>query len=283
MKRPTAALPLCLLGALAAAAAGSGCARSLHSAQDDAAFGARKTLTRALLAREDWANAFAHAAEMHRQHPDDVEVLTLRGILFRERKFFDEAEADLQAALRADDKCAEAHAALGILYDLTSKSEQADRHHRRAVALDGNNAAYLNNLGFSLLVRHKPREALEVLQRSARLDPTNIRLRTNLGFAYAATGDLPRAAREFDRGASPAEARNNLGFAYEARGDLVNAYDLYVQALSLDPACARARGNLRHVAARLGRPLPPELAAAPAAPAVPDAASPSTPRPENAP
>ena len=114
-------------------------------------------------------------------------------------------------------------------------------------------------------MRRKTKEALEVLRRAARLDPTNPRLRTNLGFAYAAAGDLPRAAREFAIGASAAEAKNNLGFAYEARGDLTNAYDLYRQALRLDPANQRARGNLDHVARKLGRPTPPELAAAPPA------------------
>jgi Flp pilus assembly protein TadD len=257
------------------AGAGAGCASFGRRSPDEAAFDARKRLVRELAAREDWANAFAHADDLHRQRPDDVEVLTLRGILFRERKYFDEAEADLEAAVQADDDRAETHDALGILYGLTGRPDEADKHHRRAVRLDGQRAAYLNNLGFSLLVRRKPREAIEVLRRSARLDPTNRRLRTNLGFAYAAAGDLPRAAREFDLGAAqPAEARNNLGFAYESRGDLQNAYDLYLEALRLDPSCGRARGNLGHVAARLGRPVPTE--AVPAAPAVPASSSPST-------
>jgi Flp pilus assembly protein TadD len=154
---------------------------------------------------------------------------------------------------------------LGILLDATGRSVEAETHHRKAVSLDEKNPAYLNNLGFSLLVRRKTKEALEVLGRSARLDPTNPRLRTNLGFAYAASGDMPRAAREFAIGTSVADARNNLGFAYEARGDLNNAYDLYRQALQLDPANQRARGNLDHVARKLGRPTPPELAAAPPA------------------
>ena len=60
-------------------------------------------------------------------------------------------------------------------------------------------------------------------------------------------------------GAPPAEAKNNLGFAYEKRGDLENAFDLYVDALRVDPACARARGNLSHLAQRLGRALPADI------------------------
>jgi Flp pilus assembly protein TadD len=248
-----------LLGVLPA----TGCATLGGGSGADATVVARKRLVRELVARGEWANAFAHADDLHRQQPEDAEVLILRGTIFRERKLLDEAEADLRAALAAEPGSAEAHAALGILLDGTGRGTEAERHHRKAVAADGKNAGYLNNLGFSLLVRRRTRDALEFLQRAARLDPTNRRLRTNLGFAYAAAGDLPRAAREFQLGATAAEAKNNLGFAYESRGDLANAFDLYAQALRLDPDCRRARSNLGHVATRLDRPLPPDLSPSP--------------------
>ena len=233
-----------------------GCGHGANNATDEAAYVARKRLARELISRGEWANAFAHAEELRRQRPDDAEVLTLRGIILRERKLLDDAEADLRAAIAAEPGRAEAHAALAVLLDSSARGAEAEPHHRRATALDQTNASYLNNLGFSLLVRRKTKEALAVLQKSARLDPTNPRLRTNLGFAYAAAGDMPRAAREFAIGTKPADAKNNLGFAYESRGDLQNAYQLYSEALELDPASRRARSNLDHVATRLGRPVP---------------------------
>jgi Flp pilus assembly protein TadD len=241
------------------AVASLGCADSLARKRDDNAFNARKQLTRELVARGDWGNAFAYADDLHRQRPDDAEVLTLRGTVYRERNLPMEAEGDLRAALQANEHSAEAHAALGILLDAAGKGSEAEGHHRRAVELAPTSAAYFNNLGFSLLVRHSAREAMQVLQRAAALDPTNRRVRTNLGFAMAALGDLPRAAREFDMGGAPADAKNNLGFAYERRGDLGNAFDLYVAALRIDATCARARSNLVHVAGALGRPLPADL------------------------
>ena len=72
-------------------------------------------------------------------------------------------------------------------------------------------------------------------------------------------------------GGTEAEAKNNLGFAYERRGDMANAYELYVEALRLDPKVDRARSNLVHAAIVLGRPVPPE-AAAPATTPSPKAA-----------
>ena len=58
-------------------------------------------------------------------------------------------------------------------------------------------------------------------------------------------------------GGTEAEAKNNLGFAYERRGDMANAYDLYVEAVRLDPKGERARSNLVHAAAGAGPPGAP--------------------------
>jgi len=191
-------------------------------------------------------------------------VLTLRGIVYRERGLFGDAEADLKDAIKLTPESAEAHAALGIVYELQVRPEEAESEHRQAVRLAPKNPAYLNNLGFSLYLRQHFKEAVSVYESAARLAPLSRRVRTNLGFACAALGDLRRAAREFQMGGSEAEAKNNLGFAYERRGDMANAFDLYVEALRLDPKIERARSNLVHAAVVLGRPVPPEAAPAPA-------------------
>jgi len=245
-----------LLGALAGI--GSGCATTGELKQDT--FQARKRLAAELIARGDFATAFSYADDLHRERPLDTEVLVLRGVVYRDKGMSTEADADLREAIALDDRLAEAHAALGILLDLTHRSEQAELEHQRAAALAPTNARYLNNLGFSLFMHGKAREAILAFGRAARLDPTNRRVRTNLGFALAASGDLRGAAREFQMGGSAAEAKNNLGFAYERRGDLAHAYDLYREASSLDPASKRARSNLAFAAADLGRDVPADPA-----------------------
>ena len=241
-----------LLGALAGV--GAGCATTGELKQDT--FQARKLLAAELIARGDFAAAFSCADDLHRERPLDTEVLVLRGVVYRDKGMSTEAEADLREAIALDDRLGDAHAALGILFDFTHRSEQAELEHQRAVALAPTNARYLNNLGFSLFMHGKAREAVLAFGRAARLDPTNRRVRTNLGFALAATGDLRGAAREFKMGGSAAEAKNNLGFAYERRGDLARAYDLYREASSLDPALKRARSNVAFAAGTLGHDVP---------------------------
>jgi Flp pilus assembly protein TadD len=250
-----------LVGVVVLAAACS----ALHQKRSDT-FVARKRLTLELIEKRDWAHAFFYADELHREAPDDPEVLVMRGTIFREKGLPAEAEADLNEAIKLGD-LPEAHAALGIMYDMTGRGELAELQHQRAVALAQNNPAYLNNLGFSLFLRHKHQEAIAAYQRAVRMSPVNPRIRTNLGFAYAATGDFPRAAREFDMGGLPADAKNNLGLAYERKGDLTNAYTLYIEALRLDPRCGPARANLVYVAKRLGKEIPEDLSKGPGVPA----------------
>jgi len=255
-----------LLAGVIAGAAGSngGCAETKGAQRtSEAGFVARHKLAHELVSRGDWARAFAMLEELHRDRPDDADILTLRGIVYRERGLFADAEADLKAALKIAPDSADAHAALGILYDVQMRKE-AEEEHRKAVKLAPNNAAYLNNLGFSLYLRQHFKEAITVYESAARLAPLSRRVRTNLGFACAAVGDLRRAAREFQMGGTEAEAKNNLGFAYERRGDMANAFELYVEALRLDPKAERARSNLTHAALVLGRPVPPEAAPPPA-------------------
>ena len=255
---------------LAGAALAGGCASTHGTHSSDPGFVARNKLAHELASRGDWVRAFAMLDELHREQPQDPEILTLRGIVYRERGLFADAETDLKEAIKLTPESADAHAALGILYDVQMRPE-AEAQHREAVRLGPENAVYLNNLGFSLFLRQRFKEAVSVYESAARLAPMSRRVRTNLGFACAALGDLRRAAREFQMGGSEAEAKNNLGFAYERRGDMTNAYQLYVEALRLDPKAERARSNLIHAALILGRELPPEASA----PATPSGAAPA--------
>jgi Flp pilus assembly protein TadD len=253
-----------VLGALAFSTALAACATGNGGKPNTPTDIARLRLARELTERGDWGRAFELLDDIHRQHPDDAEVLILRGIVYREKGLFADAEVDLRAALRALPNSAEAHAALGILYDVQLRPA-AEAEHREAVRLSPNNPAYLNNLGFSLFLRQHFKEAITEYEKAARLAPLSHRVRTNLGFAYAALGDLPRASREFAMGGTEAEAKNNLGFAYERRGDLSNAFDLYLASVRIDPGAARARSNLVHAAVVLGRPVPPEAVPPPKA------------------
>jgi Flp pilus assembly protein TadD len=247
--------------AMTMAAALVACAgvRSSHSD----AYNARRGLAHEMLRRGEWGSAFELVNGLHREDPRDADVLVMRALIYREQNLLKEALADLEEAVAIAPKLASAHSGIAIVYDRLGRAGAAVEHHRLASELEPTNPSYLNNLGFTLLAHGKAREAIAVLREALRLDPTSARIRNNLGFAYAKLGDFHSAAEHFFRGAAPAEAKNNLGFAYQTVGNLAQAYDLYVEALRLDPDLGKARENLREVATRIGRPIPADVERAP--------------------
>jgi Tfp pilus assembly protein PilF len=247
--------------ALAAGLALAACASAPPKKSDP--YLAKKGLAQELLRRGDHAGAFPVVNALHQEDPQDPDVLVMRGDIYREQRLLPEARADLQDALAIRPDDAHACSSLALVLELEGSPGPALELHRKASALDPKSAAYLNNLGFSLLAQRRTREAIPVFVEALKLDPTSPRTRNNLGFAYARAGDFSRAAEQFGRGGTPAQARNNLGWAYQAAGQTAQAYDLYLEALRLDPGLAQARQNLTEVARRLGRPVPSDLPAAP--------------------
>jgi Flp pilus assembly protein TadD len=219
----------------------------------------RKSIAMEFIAQRNWSAAFAKVRDLYEEDPNDADVLTMRGTLYREQGMQAEAEADLRAALAVDEERADAHSALAVLLESQNRGAEALEHHRLAAEISPKSPELLNNLGFALFARNQIDEAVSTFNEALRLNPANPRVRNNLGFALARRGDFGRAAREFASGGTPAQAKNNLGFAYERAGNLALAYDLYKQALELDPGLRQARTNLTNVAKAIGRPGPDEL------------------------
>jgi len=257
MKRGSRSGSLLLAVALAASACAG--AQVKHSET----FGARKGMAQEFVRRNDWPRAFGMVDALFREDPRDPEVLTLRGVIYREQKLLKEAEADFTEALDHKRDYAFAHSNLAILLDLEARGDEALEHHRRAAEIEPKSAGYVNNLAFSLFAHGKAREAIPIFHAALRLDPTNARIRNNLGFAYARAGDFPHAAEQFAMAGAPAEAKNNLGYAYQAASNWAQAFDSYVEALRLQPGLSRARQNLHELARRLGKPVPADLPAEP--------------------
>jgi Flp pilus assembly protein TadD len=214
------------------------------SAKKDGVAHMRLALAQKLADRGDWAGALEAVEAACRSAPGDPEALTLRGIILRERGLLEEAEADLNEAVRRAPNSARAHSALALVHERQHRPADALEHHRRAVELAPKDARYLSNLGYAMLLHGDARKAIPILVEAVHADPTSRRARNNLGFAYARAGDFPRAAQQFAVAGTPAEAKNNLGLAFEVQGNRAQAAEHYRQALQLDPGLHRARENL---------------------------------------
>jgi len=146
----------------------AGCAHR-QQAPVNAAHETRRQIARELVAQGQWEPAFAYVDALLREQADDADVLVLRATIYRERNLLSEADADLREATRLAPHLASARAGLGIVADLRRQPQEAEENLRLAVKLDARNPAYLNNLGFSLFLHGKIKEAIANYEQAARL------------------------------------------------------------------------------------------------------------------
>ena len=74
-----------------------------------------------------------------------TDLYVMKGIQYIEKGRLDVAQQDLEKAVELDDGNAEAHNALGVLYERQNRPADAEAQFKRALALDENNFAASNN------------------------------------------------------------------------------------------------------------------------------------------
>jgi len=204
----------------------------------------RKDLAFALAGHREWLAASRQLLELIAQRPNDPELHTLLGTVYREQGLFEQAERSYGTAIRLDPNDAGAYASRGILREVRGDTDDAAiRDFKTAIRLRADEGAYSNNLGVALFVRGRYDEAEAALQEGLRHDPFSRRMRNNLGFVFGRLHQFDRAKREFEHGGSEDEARNNLGYAYEQAGDTRAACVLYREAGVENPLLRVASEN----------------------------------------
>ena len=223
-----------------------------------------------LLRTRQYMKATQSIKRMVKARPELPEPHYMMACAYLGMEQYDAARKLFLRAIERDEKYAPAHAQLGVLLNTLGRNRDADREHRKAIALDPGNAAYRNNLGFSQYMQGRLKEAVKTYIAALERDAAQKRIHNNLGFAYAKLGSLDKAFAHFKLAGPRAQATNNLGYVAEEQGQLERAYELYAQAVKQDPELIQARRNLERVCLSLGRPLPdlgvesqPELAAPP--------------------
>ena len=137
---------------------------------------------------------------------------------------------------------------LGVIAHQVGKHEVAVEYIRRAIGLNGNAAAFHNNLGNALKEQGKLDEAVACYRRALELKPDFAEAHNNLGNALKDQGKLDEAVACYRRALELkpdfAEAHNNLGVALKDQGKLDEAVACCRRALELKPDFAEAHNNL---------------------------------------
>jgi Tfp pilus assembly protein PilF len=139
---------------------------------------------------------------------------------------------------------------LAILYDVHGRWDVSAAAHHRALVLEPDNPALLNNAGASMFAQHRFREAQDYFQRAVQRDPVTERYRNNLDIAIAAGGKLPPIDRESDP-ERRSQRLNNAGYAAWLTDDRKMAESYFRKSIETSAYRFRAaEANLEELAGK---------------------------------
>lgn len=174
----------------------------------------------------------------------------------RDAALIPQAESACGEALKLDPSLREVSAALGQLYFVSGRYEQAAAIYRDAIGGDPENADGYVGLGESLDAQHRTADAERAFRKAIDVEPTYWGAQNALGNFLFRHGRAEAAIATYRRvteliPASPL-ASNNLGAALEVSGDFQGAATAFERSLSLEPTSS-AYSNSGTVYYFLGR------------------------------
>jgi hypothetical protein len=163
------------------------------------------------------------------------------------------AISELSVAAATGVNLLEANNLLGLAYDHRGQHKEAQGFYERALGVAPNDAHVINNLGYSLYLDDRPREALAKLKLAARLDPSSREIFNNLGFVCGKLAKYDDAFRNFARAGGELYARYQTGALLEAAGRDRDAIKHYEAARRIDPASTDVLRRLINLYNRTGQ------------------------------
>jgi Flp pilus assembly protein TadD len=121
----------------------------------------------------------------------------LRGKIYLLSEDKDKAEKEFLKSSSVDSMNA-----LGAILDGRGEHEKAQQLYKQVIAKDPNYIDAYNNMGLSLMLCDKHKDAIFYLENACSLPEANVTYRSNLALAYGLTGDVEKArsiyAQDFD-------------------------------------------------------------------------------------
>ncbi len=185
-----------------------------------------------------------------------IEGLLLAAEVCQRQEQFARSVPFLEEVIEQDGEALQARFWLGAAYERTQRYAEAEAQFQQFLALEPESAPALNYLGYMWADNGwNLEEALSLVQKAVALDPDNGAYVDSLGWAHFRLGNFEEAKDHLERAAvlvgDDAIVLEHLGDVYEVLGELENAQRSYRQALDLDGENADAvRVKLRRLDGR---------------------------------
>ncbi len=160
-------------------------------------------------------------------------------LVYQRLERYAEAINLLEKIVAGNEESAEARYFLGSAYERAGKIEESVEAFRTLLKANPDFAPALNYLGYMWAERaERLDEALRMINKAVAIDPDNGAFIDSLGWVHFQRGDLESARDYLERAArlisDDPTVFEHLGDVYSAMGDSGRASELYRQALALD-------------------------------------------------
>jgi len=175
---------------------------------------AASALAYALLVRGETSEGYALLWSVTRMKPKDPQTLYNVGFGMQSVGQLDEAAEYYRAALAIDDRDADAHTNLGVIYCQRRQYRQGKEQYLRAIEVNPEQVKAYVNLGILCVETGEYAEAIAYSQHALALDPHLVDCHLNIGVALRAQGRLDEAIEQFQyvlaRSPNDVDARREL-------------------------------------------------------------------------
>lgn len=195
----------------------------------------------ALWLRHERDAAIAALQDAVRCDAKNAEYRSRLAVMFDESSRADEALSEAQAGVKLAPRH-ELWNLIGLIEQRRNRHEAARDAFAQAVALKPTELDYKNNLGFVLVDLGLGDEGLVQFRAVLARDPANLRAQVNVGYALLQKGDYDAALVQFERLAkqepSNAVIRYDLGLALKQKDRIDEAKREFREAVRLNPQMA---------------------------------------------
>lgn len=190
------------------------------------------------------------------------ELYLVLGLLYREVGAPYEALRAFERAVALREEGAQAHFYLGAQLERLHRAQEARQELRRTITLDPNHADALNYLGYiDAEAGVNLPEAKALIERALALDPENGAYEDSLGWVYYRLGKMEEALRHLERAAqllgSDPTIFEHLGDVYFTQGDLQKAEAAWQKALGVDESVESVKRKLESLMHRAATAVSP--------------------------
>jgi len=188
--------------------------------------------------QEDYDRLVSLLSDIIESNPEDMNAKYYLYAIYEKQKDYDRAESLLSEIIELNPGNMDAKYYLATVYERQKDYDRAEILFKEVIEDDPENAGALNYFGYMLADREiRLYEAIDYIEKALAIDPENGAYLDSLGWAYFKLNDLANAEKyllqAFQRVKDDPVIDDHLGDLYYKSGDFQKARDFWLQSIEI--------------------------------------------------